>query len=147
MKISLISTAGHMRKTSSNVDGAEIIGHKALALIATVASLAIVIILTARDRKLVGTSGVVVATAAWLIGTVVLLLRLRSDGMDFDDSLWSIFVLLLWIIVCTLGRPAVLMDGLFARKEASRNVRLRSIVGQTLVIIGIIFVAAITEFT
>ncbi|MCO5974831.1 hypothetical protein [Actinoallomurus soli] len=118
-----------------------------MALIAVVVTLALVIGLTARDYKLLGPDGVLLATLMWLIAPVFALLRFRWMGWSYEKALWSIAVFFLWIAICGLGRPGLLLNKLFKDdSKISQRILLRSIIGQASLVLGIIILSIVVTF-
>lgn len=104
----------------------------------------LVIALTARDYKLIKPSGVLVASVMWVAGPVVAIVRFRWAGWPYDKILWVVFALFVWVVVCGLGRPALLLDKLFRdRTDVPQNILLRSFVGQLFLLAGLIALAVV----
>lgn len=116
--------------------------------LAVFASLALIIGLTVRDHQLLGNGGTLAAILMWMSAPIILTLRMKlGEDSSIEKSLWTSTGLNIWAILCSLGRPALLLDRLFMDDpNFPQQLALRSLVGQIVLMVGIIIFAAADTF-
>jgi hypothetical protein len=103
-------------------------------------ALLVVIALTVRDHDLLGQSGTLAAVVMWACAPGIGVLRMKIIGAwSGDKVLWTSAALFVWVVICGLGRPALLLDMLFVDKaNVPQRLIQRCFFGQVIFVIGVI---------
>jgi hypothetical protein len=126
-----------------------------IAVLASVVSLIIIMVLTYRDPLLAGHRGArMLAAGAWVASYGVMWLRTILDEVDPARDLWAWCLVLGGVCLVTYGRPVLVMEMLFPAERRpghsaglpplSAQLRRRSRRAQWVLVVGIIVVVFFT---
>jgi len=111
-------------------------------LAAAVAATALLLVATYRDRRFLGKKRLGIAMSGWVTAAVLGMTRMRIAGETLSSTFWTLAGVNAWILLCSLGRPALIATGLFEDEEGRstfpQRYRRRARVTQVLLVVGLV---------
>ncbi|WP_157181155.1 hypothetical protein [Actinopolymorpha alba] len=109
-------------------------------------SFALLLLGVLRDRRLLG-SRLPLALVAWALSAGAVAVRANMEGQGIGEILFWLSGMNFLVLLCSLGRPALLMTDLFENEygesELPKKLRRRGRIGQVLYISGVIIAVVI----